>query len=334
MLGGERGRRLLDTVEARAGEYFTPTGREKATLADRRKRVEELEEEYAVQESALGAYDQDVNRLDDLRKRVDRYERDGSLAAAKAEAVRADEAAGRLLEVEAQIETARARMGEARANAEAARSERDRRAGLVADAAEAEEEVRRASAASEALEPVRVEAERSLIDAERRLAEANTGHETAAAVWQSARRARERTEITDELQKLESRLGQAESTDREIDLQRQALAANSVNDDLLARLRDLSLKQANLKAALDAAAAALMFVPETGMAVSLDGQPVDTNRQMRVTEKKMFRLQGFGAMEVTPGGQDIARLRADRSPPGTAPPRRARRCRPRHARPR
>ena len=313
VLGGERGRRLLNTVEARAGEYFTPTGRERDTLSRPRKRVEELEEECKAQKTALQAYNQDVNRLDDLRLRVDRYEREGSLASAKTEADRADEAVRRLTDVEARVETARARMEEARAIAEAAQSERDRRAELVADVAAAEEEGREAATASEALEPERSETERALAEAERLLAEANDAHETAEAAWQSARRARQRTEITAELQGLEARLEQAESIDREIDLQRQALAANPVNDDLLARLRDLSSKQAELKAALDAAAAALLFVPEGDMVVSLDGQPVDTNRQVRVTERKVFRLQSFGAVEVTPGGQDIARLRADLS---------------------
>ena len=313
VLGGERGRRLLDTVEARAGEYFTPTGRERDALTGSRKRVEEFEAGREERRTALQAYEREVNRLADLRRRVDRYEREGSLAAARTEAELAEEAVGRLREVEAQVETARARMEEARALAEAAQNERNRRAELAADVAAAAEDIQDAVTASEALERERGEMERALAAAEQRLADANDAHETAEAAWHVARRARQSAGIADELRELETRLENAGFTGREIDLRRQALAANPMKDDILARLQDLSSNRAKLEAALDAAAAALSFAPQGDMAVSLDGRPVDTGAPVRVTERSTFFLQGFGTMEVTPGGQDIARLRTELS---------------------
>ena len=313
VLGGDRGRRLLEKVEEHTGEFFTPTGRERGMLSGPRNRVEELEEMRGRGKTALQEYDQDVKKLDDLQRRVERYEREGVLAAARAEADRAEEAVRRLTEAETLVETARARMEAARDTFEAAQGERNRRAEFSADAVKAEEGAQRAATALEALEPERSETERALAEAEQRLAEANEVHETAEADWQSARRVRERTGIAAELRELESRLKQAESTEGEIDRIRQALAANPVNDDKLVGLRGLSSKQAELKAALDAAAAALSFAPEGGMAVSLDGQPVDTDQPVRVTERSIFRLQGFGAVEVMPGGPDIARLRTELS---------------------
>lgn len=313
VLGGDRGRRLLEKVEEHAGEFFTSTGRERGTLSEPRKRIEELEEMRGRGKTALQEYDQDVKKLDDLQCRVERYEREGVLAAACTEADRAEEAVRRLTEAETQAETARTRMEAARHTVEAAQGERDRRAAFSADAAKAEAEAQRAATALEALEPERSETERALAEAEQRLAKANEVHGRAEADWQSARRVRARAEIAAELQELESRLEQAESTDGEIDRLRQALAAKPVNDDKLVGLRGLSLKQAELKAALDAAAAALSFAPEDGMAVSLDGQAVDTGQPVRVTERSIFRLQGFGAVEVMPGGPDIARLRSELS---------------------
>ena len=313
VLGGDRGRRLLEAVEKRRSDYFTSRGREREALSGPRKRVEELEQNCEQVRTALQEYDQDVNRLVDLQRRIDRYEREGLLVAARAEADRAEEAVRLLMEAETQAETAKAQMEAARDTVEAARSERDRRAEFSADAAKAEEESQRAATALEALEPERSETERALAEAEQRLAEANEVHETAEADWQSARRVRARTGIAAELQELESRLEQAESTEGEIDSLRQTLAANPVNDDKLVGLRDLSSKQTELKAALDAAAAALSFAPEGGMAVSLDGQPVDIGQPVRVTERSIFRLQGFGAVEVMPGGPDIVRLRTELS---------------------
>ncbi len=313
VLGGDRGPRLLETVADRAGKFFTRTGRSREPLSRPREQVEELEARREAKKAALQAYDRDVNRLAELEQRVERHEREGSLAEVRAQADRAEEAIQRLKDVETRIETARARMQEARAVADAARQERDRRADLAANFAVAEEEAESAASASRALEPEHAEIGRALASAEQRLAEANEARETAEMASQTAQRARQRTETAAELRELDARFEKAELLDREIDLQRQALAANPVNDDLLVRLRELSSEQARLKAALDAAAAALSFVPEGGMAVSLDGQPVDTGRQVRVTERSTFRLQGFGAVEVTPGGQDIVRLRADLS---------------------
>lgn len=313
VLGGDRGRRLLEAVEKRWGEYFTPRGREREALSGPRKLVEELEENCERGRTALQEYDRDVNKLVDLQRRIDRYECEGVLAAARAEADRAGEAVQRLTEVETRVETARAHMEEARAKVEAAEGERDRRVEFSADAATAEEEAQSAATALEDLEPERSETERALAEVEQRLAEANEVHETAESDWQSARLVRARTGIAAELQESETRLEHAESTAEQIDRLRQALAANPVNDDKLAGLRRLSLKQAELKAALDAAAAALSFAPEGGMAVSLDGQPVDTGKPMRVTERSIFRLQGFGSVEVMPGGPDIARLRTELS---------------------
>ena len=45
--------------------------------------------------------------------------------------------------------------------------------------------------------------------------------------------------------------------------------------------------------------------------MSLDGQPVDVGQPVHVSQSSAFRLHGFGTLDVTPGGQDLARLRDD-----------------------
>ena len=99
--------------------------------------------------------------------------------------------------------------------------------------------------------------------------------------------------------------------DREIGEARRTLAADPVDEEALGELRRLSEERARLRAALDAAAVVLSFAPEEGRAVSRGGETVDAGGAVRVTERTTFRLDGFGEVDVTPGGQDAPRLRID-----------------------
>ena len=313
VLGGERGRLLLDRVETRAGGYYTRTGREREALTGPRKRVEEFEEQCEALEAELQAYDDKVKRLGQLQEALARYEREGALARAREEAAKAEDALRRLAEVEGRLRTAEAQMGQAESAAEAAGGARRRRAALVEEAETVARQAGEAEAALKELEPDFLDAERSLAEAEERLACCNNGRGEANAGWEAARRALERAELAAGLRTLGERLEQAEALEERIEHEEQALAADPVDEDAVSGLRDMRARQIRLEAALEAAAATLVFSPEDGRSVTLHGQPVDTSAPLRVTANSAFHLQDFGVLEVAPGGQDLARLRADLS---------------------
>ena len=313
VLGGERGRRLLDLVEKRAGEYFTPKGFEKETLKGSRKQAQALEEACGALETELEAYDDKVKRLGQLQETLARYRRDDSLARAKADAESADAAVRRLEAVEGRVETAKAPLEQAAGAGEAAEGVRERRAVLVGEAETAAGQAAEAESALKGLQPEYLDVERRLAEADSLLASCNRRREEANAGWEAARRAHERAELAAGLQTLDGRLKQAESLNERIDRDRQALARNPLDEDIVAGLRELRSEQISLSAALEAAAATLEFLPEGGRSVSLDGKAVDTGGPVRVTENSTFLLQDFGKVEVAPGGQDLARLRADLS---------------------
>ncbi len=313
VLGGERGRRLLDLVEARAGDYYTRTGRERDALSGPRRDVESLEEECAALEADLRGYDEQVERLGKLRESLARYERDGSLARAKEEAGKAEDAFRRLEAVEGRLKTAEAQMGQADSIVQAAEGALERREALVEEVEAAVRQTGEAEAALKELEPDYVDAGRRLAEAEEALASCNSRRREANAGWEAARRTLERAEIAAGLQTLDARLKQAEALEERIEHGEQALAANPVNEDIVSGLQKLREEQIRLEAALEAAAATLAFSPEGGRSVSRDGQSVDTGEALRVTERSTFHLQDFGALEVVPGGGDLARLRADLS---------------------
>ncbi|MXW40250.1 MAG: hypothetical protein F4Z75_03685 [Synechococcus sp. SB0668_bin_15] len=309
VLGGERGRRLLSQVEEDTGKYFTKTGRERAELSRPRQRVEKLEEELEKLRGELQAYDDQVNRLGDLQENLARYRRDGVLDRAKVEAEESNAAIRRLEAVEGRLDTARAQMEQANSAKDlAARAREDRRT-LAEEVEEADRQAREAASILNDLEPDYGDAKRSLAEAEERLATCNRGLDKANEIWEVGRRTLDQARLADELQKLDQQFHQAQSLNERVERKREEMAHHLVNEDHLDRLQDLRQEQIRLESALEAAAATLVFSPEGQQGVSLDGQPVDVGQPVRVTQNSVFRLHGFGALDVTPGGQDLAGLR-------------------------
>jgi len=316
VLGGERGRRLLKQVEECNAEYFTEKkGRERDALSRPRKRVEDLTEALGNLHGELRTYDDQVKRLGKLKEKLDRYRRDGALAKAQEEAEESDATIRRLEAVEGRLDTARAQMEQANSAQDlAARAREDRRM-LADEMEEADRHAREAAGILNDLEPDYRDAERSLAKAEERLAICNRGLDNANGIWEVARRTLEQARLADELQKLDQQFHQAQSLNERIERKREEMARHLVNEDHLDQLRGLREQQIRLEsaleAALEAAAATLVFSPEGQQGVSLDGQPVDVGQPVRVTRNRVFRLHGFGALDVTLGGQDLARLRTD-----------------------
>ena len=309
VLGGERGRRLLERVEERAGRYFTRTGRERDKLSSPRKHVERLTEECNTLERELQAYDNQVNRLGKLQEKLTRYKRKGVLARAKEEAEKSNAAMRRLEVVEGRLNTAKAEMDQA-ANAKALAEEiRDSRKELINEVEGADRQARKAEDALQELGPDYHDAGRRLTEAEERFVVCNKARDGANQAWEAARRAFERARLATELQELDQRFRKAESLHEEIERTQGEIMKNPVNEDCLLRLRQLRSEQIRLESALKAAAATLVFRPESGQSVSRDGAPVDTRQSVHVTRSSTFHLHHFGTLEVTPGGKDLAGLR-------------------------
>ena len=313
VLGGERGKKLLAATEKHTGLFFAPKGLPRKALTEPRKRVEALKEECGTLEVELRAYDDKVNRLGQLQGSLARYERDGSLARAKEEVGKAEDALRRLEAVEGRLKTAEAQMGQAESIVQAAEGALERREALVEEAEATVRQTGEAEAALKELEPDYADAGRRLAEAEEALASCNSRRREANAGWEAARRTLERAEIAAGLQTLDERLKQAEALEERIEHGEQALAANPVNEDIVSGLQKLREQQIGLVAALEAAAATLVFSPEGGRSVSRDGRTLDTGEPVPVTERSTFHLRDFGALEVVPGGGDLARLRADLS---------------------
>ena len=311
VLGGDRGRRLLEQVEKRTGNFFTPTGREREPLSGPRKRVQALIEDCKELDNELQVYDNQVKQLSRLQESLARYQNDGVLTTAKQEAEKSNVAIRRLDVVEERLNVANARMEKATSDKDMAEGAGKSRRELINDVAVADQQAGAAENTLKTLDPDYQDASGRLAEAEERLTTCNKQREEANREWEAARQAREQSEIVATLQELGQKFRQAQSLNEQIERKGEEITRNLVNEDDLCKLRELRSRQIRLDSALKAVAATLVFSPEGAQGVSFNGRPVNTGQPVHVTRSRRFHLHGFGALDVTPGGQDLVQLRTD-----------------------
>ncbi len=304
VLGGERGRRLLATVKERVGTFYTRTGREREDLKTARARAEGLEGELAKLRSNIATYDERVDKLGRLQERLARYDRDNLLGNAKADLEKANVDVNQIKNIEGLIATAVARVESAEASARSAEAERDKRTNMAKAQENAAQESDAAGSALRDLEPEWGAVTDDLASAQQEVAERSTHAEEARTQHETARRRMRRAEIAEALGNL--RLQEAEGLSTQIDAERRSLAGMSIDDAVLEELRDTERRLLEQKSTLEAVATSLDFEPDDNKSVIVDGRRVDALTPLRVIDRTVVRLEGFGALVVTPGGEDIA----------------------------
>ncbi len=96
------------------------------------------------------------------------------------------------------------------------------------------------------------------------------------------------------------------------DLQAQA-AAVQVGAPALRQLRETERAWRDAQARLDAAATTLEFDLAPGLALMLDGEPVEGQAVHHLTGRRQLALPGMGSVDIVPGGADLDTLAAERA---------------------
>ena len=310
--GGERGRNLLAAVQNVCDEYYTPqTGREKSVLKDARSAAEAASGEYARLAGELSQYDAQVDRLEKLKRMLTLYESTGQLANAQDDLKKAQKAAKELEDLESQIGTASAELRTAEGTLELARSKLKHRQDDAKRWTDVETEARNAERKFADLdEELRVtgtvyeQADGNLKSARSALAGAKSERQTAL-------RELKRAEATVALKDLTDKLEQAQKIDTGIAQDREVVAGIRIDEKQLQALKENESELDRQKAALEAIATTLDFSPDGNQSVRIDGKELAIGKPCRITEKTSLELEGFGRLDVTPGGDDI-RTRRDK----------------------
>ncbi len=311
VLGGERGRSLVDAIKRRRDTLVTSTGRPRGLLKEKISAADAAETALADLQTRLQEYEDTVDELGRLRGRLERHAREKSVETAEAALVQAEEAKKRINALEAAAtEAVRAEeLAQVRwsAAAQAWQGRQDKTAALEMERQEAER--LRKVLETAALDLDRTEGEASRADDT--LKEARRSHGRAEAILTDAERALRRAVIERELEVAGSRLEAAQAAERQAATLDTRARAIRVDDAAVARLRHLEKTADNAGLRLQTIATRIDLAPETGRQVLRDGKPCPDDRPLLLTERTVLNLDGFGRVTVTPGGDDLANRRID-----------------------
>lgn len=308
--GGGRLRAVVEQVRARAAALRTP-GRRQETgelrelareLEAVRRQASELEDQWRAAEAKvaeLGRLRAEAGRVARRDEIGEARERLRQLEAKKAEldrllveVRRAEAVAGQRHTELAELERRREHRRKLRGRIDAARREQaelaERRAAALHRVAEGE-----AAHATARARQQRLAEERDRLEQRRR----------------GLRGLLERRRLAEELARLRADRERVADLDARLAGLGRALAASKVRADLVAELRRRVSEQAAARAALEAVATRLLFLPEAGGRVLRDGEPVAPEVPQLVTEPAEFALGGFGRLKVEPGAADLEERR-------------------------
>ena len=290
---GDDGLDLLSAVRSKFEEHYTEIREdERGRLRQQRILLRSLKEKKESLAKQKKEYDDKLRRLEKIKRKIPKIQRGFNKALRKVDAVRA--IVGRIEEIEGNIAIADANLATSNAQLEAAKSlfrnRNEKKKSLSAAQKNAKEKDEIFSGLNEQYK-----------DAKNRLDEAEENLEQAQLECKRA-----------ELKAGSDKLAQAEAIEKRIIENQEAIIqipiANEDVDDLGGLQDELNIQ----KARLEAMATTLDFSPSGNQSVSFNGEKLEVDKPYRITEKALFKLEGFGELAVTPGGdeEDIRNCRS------------------------
>ena len=307
VLGGDAAPGLLERIRQRCDALFTESRNvARGDLKLARDAREAAHKEVAGLESALADYQGKLAELQRLREERARHDREQTLAQAEA-AVRSAQQEQRQIEewhrraqqAAREAELAQARFEQARI---AWRARHDAIQAATAAAGEEAALAAELAGARQRLEP----AQARLGEAEAALQAARQRRQTAEARFAEADLALRRARLCAELEADGQALRAAEAAAAAAAQAAAAAAAIPADDAAIAALRGGIAAAREASARLDAAATQVVFTPEAGQRVFIAGREVPAGQPLRLAAETVLHVEGFGAIVVRPGGEDLA----------------------------
>jgi DNA repair exonuclease SbcCD ATPase subunit len=308
---GDAAPRLMAEVRRKRDEFWT------GARGDTRGRLRELEKEVAALAASLAELEAEERRLEDLLDRLAQTseKRRAWLAADHLGRARADLQRSRsaLAQVAALEEEQRVKAAEAKA-AEVALGQLQARAALrqrlaATIAAKTADRAGIVEAAKDAATQLdRARRQRAAADAAE--ARSRDALDALERDCQSIARQLERLRLERELAALEAAAAVVKAAAAEAAEHQALVEAEPLTETALAELEQTATRLGEARAALRAVATRLVLAPaRDGAAVRVDGLAVDPARPLELTGPAVLELEGFGRIEVTPGGERLGAMR-------------------------
>lgn len=311
VLGGRRGQILRQRIRARRDELLTKAGKPRNAYAAALDERDQRQATVVELEQRLAGYETEIDRLASIEERLRRHEANHSLASARAALAEAQQNHERLARLRQAEKEAQQTLRLAKSQLEAptqrlqlrrAETERLDELQQACDAAaqhvhDAQELLRRCDADVEG--------------AEQRLAEANA-RRTASEHGLRDAEARERRDGAEKRRReVLASLEAARQARGALATAQAAQRANRVTDARIAHLRELDLQRLQAESRASAAATQIRLAPDPGRVARRDGQSVDATAPLEIAAPTTITLEGWGTMDVRPGGDGLDAARSE-----------------------
>ena len=306
ILGGTRGRKLLEAARAKRDALLTARSKPRGELAAVIDQAATATAGVAELEGERLAYDEEIDELTRVRRELARIETERVLEKAQDSLAKAQEQAKAIDTLRQQEEAAIQAVGLAQAQLENA-SERWKRRQSLIDAVERHERAKEvAQAALARLETEtqdiagRVEAARAALAT---AAEKSAAAEARAAVSQTKARI---GALDKEIAELDRRSAEVDKLAAQWKAAQERLSVSKIDQRALERLQTLDGTVREARAALGVVATRVRFTPIAQQLVRKGDEELMAGQLVDVTEATRFALEGFGTVDVEPGASDLA----------------------------
>jgi uncharacterized protein YhaN len=305
ILGGTRGRKLLEAARSKRDALFTGKSKPRGDLAAAIDEAAAAAARVAELEGERRAYDGEIDELTRVRRELAYIEVEQVLDKAQGALTRVQEQAEAIEAIRRQEEAAIQEVGLAQAQLENARERWALRQSTI-------ETVERHGRATQAAKTALATLEAHTPDIGRRVGAQEAALEAAveksgtaeARVSLSQTKARAGA-LDKEIAELARRLVEVDKLAAQRKAAQERLVASKVDQRTFERLQALESAVREARAALGAVATRIRFAPSADQAVRRDGEVVPGD-VTEVLEATRFVLDGFGAVDVEPGASDLA----------------------------
>ncbi len=310
VLGGARGRRLLEAARANRDALLTATGKPRGELSTAMNEAVTATALVGKLEAERQEYDQEIAELARVRRGVARIETDRDLEKARQTLTEALQQATMIEGLRQQDETASQTVALARAQLENLSDRWMRRQALIAASSNHERAV---EAAHTAL--AKLEAETRGVVGRHQAATADLAtaieNRNAAEASVTLSRTRARMEaLGKEIAEIDQRLAKMNELGAQRAAAQRCLAGIKIDRTTYERLQGLEGAVREARVAHGAVATRVRFMPSGSQAIRKGDREVPAEETMQVTEATRFALEGFGTVDVEPGASDLADRRS------------------------
>ena len=308
--GGERGRTLIKRIEARVSEIFTQKTRKPAgAYRDAIAQAADARERRADLATSLKDFEVRVEALTRARHLLTKLEADDPIGVADTRLERARAA-------DRNVEGLENGLKAVKANSKAAQSQHNLAKSRLEQRQESRKIVVGADRAVADLKKRELSAQEAMGDAQRIFSSAEDAHKTAKTALDAAliastaaRRLAVLLRKSDELVAVEGPLKKAETAERAAAGLTAKVDASTLTLEAIAELRRLDSNAREEAVRLKAVATLIELAPNEGQGASIDGAVVEAKAFTLVAPPEI-RLEGYGTIRVTPGGEDLANRQA------------------------